>query len=375
MPHTGRTADGAVRPDDLVAIADRSGPLASVWVERAGTGEWGAQADQSGANSAVAALADAGAPEAACQAVASALDAVDPAARGAVVIADSSDVLLVEPLPEPPRAEVARWGPLPSLSPVLEHRQSLIRAIVVLADRAGADIAVHGPGGNELDENVEGDDHPITKSAPGGWSQSRYQQRAEDSWEHNAGAVAQRVGEIATELTPELVVLGGDVRAVELVHERLPDDLRSMTRTITPGRAADGSEDQREEAIVRLTNTAIAEETVALLQAFQDLGGQAARAANGRESVLAALQQSQVDVLLVHDDPDDARTAWFAAEPGIVAANESAVTELGGSEPQEARLVDVAVQAALRTGAGVRVVPDAAAIDEGLAAILRWSTD
>lgn len=375
MPHTGRTSDGAVRPDDLVAIADRAGPFATVWVERAGTGEWGAQADQTAGNDAMSVLADAGAPEQACGAIATALDGVEPSARGAVVVADASEVLLVEALPEPPRAQIARWSQLPSLSAVLEHRQSLIRAIVVLADRAGADIVVHGPGGDELSSSVEGEDYPITKSAPGGWSQSRYQQRAEDSWEQNAGAVAERVGEIATRLSPDLVVVGGDVRAVELVQERLPDELRAMARTIVPGRAADGSEEQRDDEIVRLTNTAIAEDTVALLQAFQDLSGQAARAANGPDAVLAALQKSQVEVLLVHDDADDDRTAWFAAEAGMVAMTNDEASALGASEPVEARLIDVAVNAALRTGAAIRIVPDAAAIEDGIAATLRWSTD
>src|SRR5690606_30536185 len=123
MPHTGRTSDGAVRPDDLVAIADRAGPFATVWVERAGTGEWGAQADQTAGNDAMSVLADAGAPEQACGAIATALDGVEPSARGAVVVADASEVLLVEALPEPPRAQIARWSQLPSLSAVLEHRQ------------------------------------------------------------------------------------------------------------------------------------------------------------------------------------------------------------------------------------------------------------
>ena len=75
------------------------------------------------------------------------------------------------------------------------------------------------------------------------------------------------------------------------------------------------------------------------------------------------------------DDADDDRTAWFADEPGMVAMTKDEVSALGASEPAEARLVDVAVNAALRTGAGIRIVPDAAAIEGGIAATLRWSTD
>ena len=40
--------------------------------------------------------------------------------------------------------------------------------------------------------------------------------------------------------------------------------------------------------------------------------------------------------------------------------------------PEQARLVDVAVRAALGTGAGIRVAPVDADVPDGPAAILRW---
>jgi hypothetical protein len=46
---------------------------------------------------------------------------------------------------------------------------------------------------------------------------------------------------------------------------------------------------------------------------------------------------------------------------------------MGVDEPQEARLVDVAVRAALGTGAGVRILPDGDVPTGRLGAILRWS--
>ena len=47
---------------------------------------------------------------------------------------------------------------------------------------------------------------------------------------------------------------------------------------------------------------------------------------------------------------------------------------LGVDEPVEGRLVDVAVRAALGTGAGIRVVPPGAAgPTDGMGAVLRWS--
>jgi hypothetical protein len=48
---------------------------------------------------------------------------------------------------------------------------------------------------------------------------------------------------------------------------------------------------------------------------------------------------------------------------------------MGAAQVTAARIVDVAINAALRTGSAVRVVHDAAVLDEGIAAILRWSDE
>jgi len=70
------------------------------------------------------------------------------------------------------------------------------------------------------------------------------------------------------------------------------------------------------------------------------------------------------------EDLDDGRTAWFGPDPTQVAMTAGDVRGLGVDAPVEGRLVDVAVRAALGTGAGIRVVP--VAPDGGIGAILRW---
>jgi len=81
-----------------------------------------------------------------------------------------------------------------------------------------------------------------------------------------------------------------------------------------------------------------------------------------------------VDVLLLApDDPDDLRTAWFGAEPTQLGTTAAEVKALGVDDPTEGRLVDVAVRAALGTGAGIRVVGAGAGLEGGIGAILRWS--
>jgi len=105
--------------------------------------------------------------------------------------------------------------------------------------------------------------------------------------------------------------------------------------------------------------------------------GQHDRAVVGTRETFSALQKAQVEVLLVHDDPADERTAWFGDTPTAVGATGGDLepADLGVDPGAECvgRLVDVAIWAAIGTGADVRAVPSVHALPDGLGAILRWS--
>jgi hypothetical protein len=87
--------------------------------------------------------------------------------------------------------------------------------------------------------------------------------------------------------------------------------------------------------------------------------------------VLEALQTGAVGTLLVHDEVDDLRTAWFGPEPLQVGIDRESAAGMGVDEPWEARAVDVCIRAALGSSADVRVVPKAVLTDN-VGAILRF---
>jgi Bacterial archaeo-eukaryotic release factor family 2 len=155
------------------------------------------------------------------------------------------------------REVLARWAALPYVLPLLAYAQSQVPFVAVLASRASAEIVARLPDG-ERTEQVEGEQGPhLHRSSPGGWSQPRHQHRAEVLWERNAGEVAELVGAEARRDAGDLM-----------------------------GRFA------------------------------QERGrGPGGLATEGAEATLAALAKSQVEVLLVADDPDDDRRAWFGALP------------------------------------------------------------
>ncbi|HUR48012.1 MAG TPA: Vms1/Ankzf1 family peptidyl-tRNA hydrolase, partial [Acidimicrobiales bacterium] len=245
--------------------------------------------------------------------------------------------------------------------------------IVVLTDRTGADIFVfEALGGRDFQIEVEGSDDVIRKVAPGGWSQRRFQQRAEDSWEANAKVVADRLVRIVDKVDARVVVAAGDVRALQLLREALPPQVDALIEQVDGSRSADGSVDAIAADATTLVATAVAQDTSELIAKFREELGQEDRAANGPDDVVTALCEGRVDVLLIHDDADDQRTAYVGTDGAHVALDLGPLKEMGVDAPVEARLADALLRAAVGTSAKVRVVPAADVLKEGVGAILRW---
>jgi hypothetical protein len=90
---------------------------------------------------------------------------------------------------------------------------------------------------------------------------------------------------------------------------------------------------------------------------------------------VAALQRAQVETLLVHDDPTDDRSLWFGPDGVHLSMAAGSLSELGVTSPQEGRLADVLIRAALATSSDVRIVPTTSenGPTEDVGAILRWA--
>jgi hypothetical protein len=373
METSGQPIPAAVRAPDLSDLVSGPGPFATVYLTTEARVENAAQRSEVRWKTARDELVAAGAPEE----VAAAIDPVVPDAHlegdGLGVVVRDDGFVHVEHAPGPPPVDRALWAPLPSLAPLLAWRQSSLPHLLVLADRQGADLVAVRGDGRDLHRQAGGDDTAIRKVNAGGWSQRRYQERAENTWEKNADDVARQVAALADRVGARLVAVAGDVRALALLREALPRDVADMVHEVGGGRSADGSDEAAAAQVAELVDQAVQSDTAALIDKFREEAGQHDRAADGPEETLRALAAAQVDVLLVHDEPADDRTAWFGPEPTLVATSPATLRDLGADEPSEARLVDVAVRAALGTGAGVRVVPRIDMPTGGLGAILRWA--
>jgi release factor family 2 len=260
--------------------------------------------------------------------------------------------------------------------PLLAAEQERPPYLVVVIDRAGADLS--GSRGGEAPVHtwsVAGPDDEIERNAPGGWSQPRYQRRAEDSWKHNAKRVAAEAAARIAELGAQVLVISGDVRAVQLLSDMLPSDPGLLIGHLTGSRALDGSQAGRADAVTRVLHDAAFAQTRQLLDRFRahlDPGG---LAVDGAAATLAALASGRVATLLVADPPEDAARAWFGPDVTDIYPNHRAAA--ASDRPvRRGRLADVAIRAAVLSDAQVRIVPAdmACAPADGIGAICRYGT-
>ena len=267
-----------------------------------------------------------------------------------IVIHAASGPTLIEFLDEPVDHMVAEQAALPRLVTLLEARQRTIAHVVVETDRAGADLVAFDGGHVLAAEQVDGETLHIHRGHPGGWSQRRFQQRAENTWERNAGDVADAVAALAAEVDAQLIAVAGDVRAQTFVLEALPHDMAERAIKIDAG-SPDGIADE----VVRAVSNLVAERVVDLADQLRT-GLSAGTASIDVDDTLAALVAGRVDTLLVHDDG---------------SASPTQTRQLAGV-PAGVRVVDAAVVQALRTDARIVVTPRLAVMAGPIAALLRW---
>jgi len=373
MERTGVIPPGAVAAPDLAGVLRAGGPFVTLYLAtEAGIENAGPRSEQRW-KTVRRDLAEAGAHEDVLAAVDGLVPEAHLAGQTLAVIANQQGVLHVEHGPDGPPRDRAEVGPVPPLLPLLAIRQGFPAHLTVLADRTGADITVHRHGRPDLQREAGGDDFPIRQVGAGGWSQRRYQVRAENTWERNADDVAEEVTGLVDRHDARLVVLAGDVRALEMIRKALPSRISGLVAVVDGGRSGDGSGGAFADAVREQVTALVNRDVIDLLGKFREELGQDDRAADGPDETLAALSRAQVEVLVVAGSPGDERTALFGPEPNQVAREADILRAMGVDHPGTAPLVDVAVRAALGTGAAVEVVPAGDLPTGRLGAILRWS--
>jgi len=374
-------AKTAIAPE-LPALLAQPGPWTTVFTDGRGARP---QVEEEARRRALAdELRAAGAPEEDIRAVATALEdgAGLPSPSTRYLLARGGELVLDEAFTGARLGpELVEHGPLPRILPLLRHRAGTVPYLVVETAREGARLrlrsAHRAPVAQE--QRIEGRTDSLKKVQAGGWSHRRFQMHSEDIWEHTQAEVAEAVDRIVREQRPRFVVIAGDVRARQLLQERLAPKSRDLVVEVEAHTKAEGSDERvLEEAVQRAVDERIAASIAQLRdRAAADRG---AAGAQGTSEVLEALQQARVDALLLDARLLSSEDTLLALDGPPWAAHGDG-DALAAEAVQEAPLAEALARAALLGGARVIVLEEELAEDqaredrppaEPLAA-LRWA--
>jgi hypothetical protein len=216
--------------------------------------------------------------------------------------------------------------------------------------------------------------HPLHRTATADWSEKHFQARVENRWEENAKDVAEAVAAHLAESAAKLVVIGGDVRARHLIADALGEHPGVTIRTVEEGGRATGSSAQALERAVRdqVLHEVWRQRREVLEHLSQNLG-RAEYAVAGLSSVVQALRMSQVDTVVLSDDPSSTLTAWVGPGATDFGLDDAEAADLGVQSPAHDRFDAALVRAVVSTGARLVVTPGAHDyLPDGIGALLRY---
>ncbi|MFR0356140.1 Vms1/Ankzf1 family peptidyl-tRNA hydrolase [Streptomyces sediminimaris] len=322
-----------------------------------------------------------GADQATCEAVREALDGLQHSSEpnGRALFARAGEVVLDPPLARPPQRDSALWAPLPHTAPLLELAGEDPVCLVAYIDRRGADLELRTSLGRRDAGSVTGRQWPVHRTSTVDWSERHFQLKVENTWEHNAGEIADALAGSQEETRADLLVLVGDERERRSVHDRLPAHLKDLVVEAPHGagsRLLDGDVESARQEHVRRRARRELDRFVAARE--PDTEGHSG-AVEGVPALVEAAREHRIDELLIRPDgPDAHREVWIGEDPDQLAVRRTDLKILGEQHSWSARADDALIRSAVATGAPALSVTAAEQEREevpvgGLGALLRWT--
>jgi hypothetical protein len=289
---------------------------------------------------------------------------------GLALFANGGEVVLAEPLPAPPPEEIADFGPLPHVMPLIAQRGEEVPYVVAEVHRDRADVTGLGVGGVERKRNVqESETFPIRKVQAGGWSHRRYQQAAEETWKRNAGDVAAAVAELASTVGAEVIVLAGEEHATSYTSSQLPERWRDRVVFVEGNKGEEGLDEATTIAVAEIADR----HARAAIDRYQAQRGDGYES-SGLADVVTRLQRGQVETVLLVNDASSTDTLWIGPDdPTLVSVDQFELRDSGVNDPRKVRADAALVRAIAATDADlVLVEPDEVPLTHGIGAVLRY---
>ena len=296
-----------------------------------------------------------------------------PGEQGRTVVATADEVLLDRVLPHRPLRDGGAYGAVPHLLPLVRALADSVPYVLVEVDHAGADVTVvDGTGRPVAEEEVDGGHDVLHKVPGGGWSHRRYQMRAEDSWERNATAVAERLDAVVSRHAPELVLISGEAQARSHVHRHASGRVAERLVDVEGGGRGDGVHEQAfTERVEKVLTDRRQRSLGEAVERYRQEHGRGGAAASGLAGVVDALRQGAVELLLLADDPTSTATLWAGEDALQLGTTEDEVRALGSPTAVRERADAVLLRALVAQKGDVELL-ERDGLDAGIGALLRF---
>ncbi|HKG24448.1 MAG TPA: Vms1/Ankzf1 family peptidyl-tRNA hydrolase, partial [Thermomicrobiales bacterium] len=227
-------------------------------------------------------------------------DELDPAAQGVVIVACSA-LNVFEPIPlDVPVPTEQATGPTPSLRQLARVVEDYPSYAVVVADQREATIWVLERRTWQRSVGVSGTDFP-RHQMQGGWSQKRYQNRADERIEAFARTVIEETQQLFDDQQIDYLIIGADeVTAPVLLDALHPKIKEKVIGTVSL--AVDASAQDVLAVAEPLIEQEERRRELEAVQRVREGVGAGGKGVAGPEETLTALQTGQVMTLVMDDD-------------------------------------------------------------------------
>ncbi len=299
-------------------------------------------------------------------------DGKEPAWNGLAIFACSGTELFEAiPLETPFDDHWLFVGSTPHLYPLAKLIDTYPRYAAVLLDTNKARILVFSLAATERDEKIVGE--KTRRSSKGGWSQARYQRRADNIHMHHMKEVVDTLDSIVRAENINQIVVAGEEVALPKLREQLPAHLaEKIVDTIALERNAQGAEilESTLDAVRRKDAESDIEKVEELFNEWQSGGLGVA----GPEATLSGFQLGQVDELIITGSVDSLKPVQKLPEDATPDMQADTSAPEGAVDEARLKLSAELIKRAQQTSARIRFIEDPALLAGvgGVGALLRF---
>jgi peptide subunit release factor 1 (eRF1) len=193
-------------------------------------------------------------------------------------------------------------GAVPHLYPLARVNDQYPRYAALLLDTNSADLYVFALGATKRRESVQGE--KTRRTSMGGWSQARYQRRADNFHKQHVKEVVDLLDKVVTDERLNHIVIACDEVARPFLMEQLPKHLAEKVIDVVNVDVKSVPEHEFLAETMAALRKADAKTDAEQVQRMLDAWRAAGLAVAGIEPTLRALEMRQVEELLIAAKPD-----------------------------------------------------------------------